>query len=205
MIFVNAMTSLESVDVYVNGDEEEQRVVEGLEYGTVSEEFQGTAPGTVVVVKQNVNLGFDQYLFNTLIPTAAGNTYVIVISDFLISPVQLDTSATAGDGARTVGVHAASQAPAVDLYVTPAGEAFSIGDVVPLIAGLQYGYTTAGGPAATGSYDVRLTQSDSDALVLEQAGIAIDANLSYAFVLIGKPGSTEQPLTLISVSVATQS
>ena len=35
--FMNAMTSLDKVDVYINGDESDQRVVEGLEYGTVSE------------------------------------------------------------------------------------------------------------------------------------------------------------------------
>src|SRR5215204_4181841 len=54
LVFVNALTALEKVDVYINGDESDQRVVEGLEYGTTSEAIEGTAPGTVVVVRQNV-------------------------------------------------------------------------------------------------------------------------------------------------------
>src|SRR5687768_15741090 len=65
--FLNAMTSLDAVDVYINGDESEQRVVEGLEYGTVSETFEGTAPVTGVLIKQNVNAGYDRYIFNTIV------------------------------------------------------------------------------------------------------------------------------------------
>jgi hypothetical protein len=203
--FVNGLTSLDAVDVYINGDDENQRVVEGLEYGTVSETFEGSAPATLVVIKQNVNLGFDRYIFDTLVPTEAGKSYVIVISDLLILPVELDLTATGDDTARSIGVHAAAQAPAVDIYVTPAGQEFSIGDVVPLITDLSYGNATTGGPAVPGSYDLRLTQTGTDTVALEQAGVEVEAGNSYVFAIIGKPGSTEQPLTVLSVSEATQS
>ena len=203
--FINAMTSLDAVDVYINGDDKDQRVVEGLKYGDTSEEFTGTAPGTVVLIKQNVNFGIDYWLFNTLVPTAAGGNYVIVISDFVLIPVQMDLSTTPGDGARTIGVHAAAQAPAVDIYATPSGQDVSLGNVVPVISDLAYGRTTTGAVTAAGSYDLRVTQTGSDTVALEQDGVTIDANMSYVFVIIGKPGSTEQPLTLISVSKATAS
>ena len=85
--FMNAMTSIDKIDVYVNGDEKEQRVVEGLEYGTVSDVYEGTAPVTAVIVKQNVNSGFDRYLFQVVVPTEAGQDYLVVVSDLLIIPV----------------------------------------------------------------------------------------------------------------------
>jgi uncharacterized protein DUF4397 len=199
--FVNGLTALSAVDVYINGTEKDQRVVEGLKYGEISESFEGTAPGTVVTVKQNVNFGIDRYLYQTVVPTAAGQNYVVVISDYVLIPVQVDVSKAVGDTARTVAVHAAAEAPAVDIYATPSGQTFSIGNVVPLVTNVKYGTTTAGGPAAAGTYDIQLTQTGTDTLVLEQDGVTIDAGQSYVFVLIGQPGSTEQPLTLLTVSM----
>ncbi len=198
--FVNGMTSLSAVDVYINGTDKDQRVVEGLKYGDVSDVFQGTAPGTVVTVKQNVNFGIDRYLFQTLVPTAAGQSYVVVISDFVLIPVQVDLSKTPDGGARTVAVHAAAEAPAVDIYATPSGQKFSIGNVVPAVTDVKYGTSTAGSAVAAGSYDIDLTQTGTDTEVLQQTGVTIDAGNSYVFVLIGQPGSTEQPLTLLTVS-----
>jgi hypothetical protein len=199
--FVNAVTSLGSIDVYINGDESEQRVLEGFEYGTVSDAFEGTAPATVIVIKQNVNWGVDRYLFNTIVPTEAGKTYVVTVSDFLIIPTEIDLSATGPDNARSRAVHAAAQAPAVDVFVTPAGETLSLGDHVPVITDLKYGGVTDGGPVPTGSYDVRLTATGTDTVALEEPSVTIDAGQVYTFVVIGKPGSTEQPLTLLQVAL----
>ncbi|MEZ4533007.1 MAG: hypothetical protein R2855_18590 [Thermomicrobiales bacterium] len=198
--FVNAMTSLDAVDVYINGDDKDQRVVEGLAYGDTSAEFTGTAPATAILVKQNVSWGIDRWLYNTLVPTEAGKSYVIVISDFVIIPVVLDTSHTVGATARTIGVNASSQSPALDVYATPSGQQFSIGNLVPLITNLQYGFSTGGGTADPGSYDLRATATGTDTVALQQDGVTIEANTSYVFVVIGKPGSTEQPLTLVTVS-----
>jgi hypothetical protein len=198
--FVNGMTSLSAVDIYINGTDKDQRVVEGLKYGDVSESFEGTAPGTVVTVKQNVNFGIDRYLYQTLVPTAAGQSYVVVISDFVLIPVQLDLSKAPDGGARTVAVHAAAEAPAVDIYATPSGQKFAIGNAVPAVTNVKYGTSTAGSTVAAGSYDINLTQTGTDTEVLQQDGVTIDAGQSYVFVLIGQPGSTEQPLTLLTVS-----
>ena len=161
--FVNALTSLGSVDVYINGDEEEQRVVEGLEYGTISEQFDGTAPGTGIVVKQNVNVGFDRYLFSTLVPTEAGKSYVITISDLILIPVEFNTSSVADGSARTIGVHAAAQAPAFDVYVNVAGET---GDATAYRPGLWR--VTDGNTPPAGTYDITLTQTGTDTVALEQ-------------------------------------
>lgn len=203
--FVNAMTSLGSVDVYINGDDSDQRVVEGLEYGTVSEAFNGTAPATGVVIKQNVNWGYDRYLFNTLVPTEAGKSYVVVISDFFIIPTEVDLSATGADAGRTRGVHAAAQAPAVDVYVTQAGAEFAIGNVVPLIVDLSYGNVTDGGLTPAGTYDLRLTATGTDTIALESPGLVVEAGQVYTLVIIGKPGSTEQPLTTLVVAMPAES
>ena len=84
--FLNAMTAVDTIDVYINGDEQEQRVAEGLEYGVVSDVYMGTAPVTAVIVKQNVNAGFDQYLYQIVVPTEAGKDYLVIVSDLLIIP-----------------------------------------------------------------------------------------------------------------------
>lgn len=198
--FVNGMTALSAVDVYINGDREDERVVEGLAYGETSETFEGTAPGTVVVVKQNVNFGIDRYLYSTLVPTAAGQSYVVIISDFVLIPVQFDISAVDGGGARTVAAQASSEAPAVDIYATASGEEFSTDGSEPIVTDLKYGTTTAGSTVAAGSYAVTLTQTGTDTVVLQGDDISVEDGRSYVFVLIGKPGSTDQPLTLVSVS-----
>jgi len=197
--FINGLTSLGSVDVYINGDESEQRIIEGLEYGTVSEEFDGTAPGTVVVIKQNVNWGVDRYLFNTLIPTEAGKSYVVTISDFFLIPVEFNTSPTDDGSARTVGVHAAAQAPSMDIYVAASGGAVG----VKVISDLSYGNATEGSTPEAGTFDLTLTQTGTETVALEQPGIEVAEGNSYVFVIIGKPGSTEQPLTVLSVSAPT--
>ncbi len=198
--FVNALTSLGAVDVYINGDREEQRVIEGLEYGAVSESFSGTAPGTVIVVKQNVNWGVDRYLFSTLVPTEAGKSYVITISDFFLIPVEFNTAATEDGGARTIGVHAAAQAPAVDIFVSAPGGAIG----VAVVTGLSYGRATEGTTSKSGTYDLTLTQTGTETVALSQPGVEVDEGNSYVFIIIGKPGSTEQPLTVLSVSQPTE-
>jgi hypothetical protein len=199
--FLNAMTSLDAVDVYINGDESEQRVVEGLEYGTVSETFEGTAPVTGVLIKQNVNAGYDRYIFNTIVPTEAGKEYLVVISDLLIIPTEFDTSPLGADMVRARAIHAAPQAPAVDMYASDSGGGAALADLVPAVTDLQYGEAGDGGTLPAGSYDVRLTQTGTDTVAAEVTGLAMDAGQVYAVVLIGTPGDTDKPLTLVQVAV----
>ena len=200
LVFVNALTALDKVDVYLNGDEAEQRVIEGIEYGTTSETVEGTAPGTVVAVRQNVNWGIDRDIFSTMIPTEPGHTYVVVISDFFIIPVELVLGDPRMGDARSIGVHAAAEAPPVDAYVSEAAREIPLGNLVPLFEDLQYGFSTQGGPTRTGDFDLRLTETGTNTVVMEQESVSIEPNTSYVFVLIGKPGSSEQPLAVVSVS-----
>lgn len=197
--FVNAMTSLDKVDVYVNGDREEQRVIEGFEYGAVSESFEGTAPGTIVVVKYNVDFGFDRYLYSTLIPTAAGQNYLVVISDLFLIPTLFDARSAEADAAYTQAIHAAAQAPAVDVYVAAGGDDTTADRGEPTVTGLSFGLRTDGVQAPAGSYAVVLTATGTDTVVIEQTDVQLEAGTTSIFVLIGKPGSTEQPLTLLQV------
>lgn len=201
--FLNAMTSLDNVDIYVNGDDSEQRVVEGLAYGAVSDVFQGTAPVTAVIVKYNVNTGFDQYLYQVVVPTAAGKDYLVVVSDLLIIPTEMDLSSTGDDEARVRAINAAAQAPALDLYVTRASEEAVVGDLAPVVTDVRFGEATDGGVVLAGSYDLTAKATGTDTVAVESSGVALDAGQSYTFVVIGKPGSTETPLTIVPVSQAT--
>ena len=71
---------------------------------------------------------------------------------------------------------------------------------MPLLEDLQYGYSTAGGSVRTGTFDLRLLEAGTDTVVMEQDGITIESDTSYVFVIIGKPDSREQPLTVLSIS-----
>jgi hypothetical protein len=201
--FINAMTSLDKIDVYVNGDESDQRVIEGLEYGTVSDPYQGTAPVTAVIIKQNVNSGFDRYLYQVVVPTEAGKDYLVIVSDLLIIPTELDLSATGADMARGRAVNAAAQAPSLDFYVTRASEGTVVGDLAPVVTDVRFGQATDTGELPAGTYDVtaRATGTDTEAVALDAT--TIDAGQFYTFVVIGSPGSTDHPLTIVPVAVAT--
>ncbi len=201
--FVNAMTSLDKIDIYINGDEKEQRVVEGLEYGTVSDAYQGTAPVTAVIVKQNVNSGFDRYLYQVVVPTEAGNDYLVVVSDLLVIPTQMDLTPTGDDQARARAINAAAQSPSLDFYVTRASDATVVGDLTPVVTDVRFGQATDAGELHSGNYDITAKATGTDTVAVESSGVTIDAGQSYTFVVIGSPGSTDQPMTILPVSQAT--
>lgn len=198
--FLNAMTSLDAVDVYINGDDENQRVIDGLQYGTASEPYEGTAPVTAVVVKQNVKGGFDRYLYSTIVPTEAGKEYLVVISDLILIPTEFDTSRVGAGMARARLINAAPQAPALDVYASEAGAGIALTDLIPVVADIGYAGVTDGGELAAGAYDVVATETGTTTPAIEMQDVAFDAGQVYTMVVIGTPGSTEHPLTLVTVS-----
>jgi hypothetical protein len=200
--FLNAMTSVGAIDVYINTDEQSGRVVEGLEYGVVSDAYQGTAPVSAVIIKQNVNNGFDRYLYQVVVPTEAGKEYLVIVSDLLIIPTEMDLSATDVDMARVRAVNAAAQAPALDFYLSRASDSVAPGDLSPVVTDVRFGQATDGGTLPSGSYDLTGKATGTDTVAVESTGVTIDAGQSYTFVVIGTPGSTEMPLTILPVSQA---
>lgn len=199
--FLNAMTAVDNVDVYINGDDSDQRVVEGLTYGDVSDPFEGTAPATGILVKRNVEFGIDQYLHNVVIPTEAGKEYLVVISDLLIIPTELDLSPLVADAARARVVHAASQAPSLDIYAARSGEGLALGNLVPIIKDIQFGQVTDGGRIPAGSYDVQGVAAGTTTVAVEASAMAIESGQVYVVVVIGDPGDTDTPLTFVPVFV----
>ncbi len=201
--FLNAMTTIDKIDVYINSDEQEQRVAEGLEYGVVSEAYEGTAPVTGIVIKQNVNNGFDSYLYQIVVPTEAGKEYLIIVSDLLIIPTEMDLGAVDGDQARVRAVNAAAQSPALDFYVSRASDETVLGDLTPVVTDVRFGLATNAGEVPGGSYDVTATATGTDTVAVQSDGLALDAGRSYTLVVIGKPGDTDTPLTILPVGEAT--
>jgi Domain of unknown function (DUF4397) len=193
--FVNAMTSVETIDIDLNDDD--NRIVQGLDYGKVSDPVEVTAPASNIIVKQPRNNQFDLWLFNTIVPTQAGQSYVITVSDLLVIPVQVDTTVAGADGASGRLVHAAAQAPPVDVYVKD--------EARPRITGLKYGSASDTGNVPPGTYDLKLNQTGTTTLVVDAPNTTFDAGQAYTFVLYGKPGSTEQPLSLLTISQAVSS
>jgi hypothetical protein len=200
--FLNAMTAVDTIDVYVNGDQEEQRVAQGLEYGVVSDAYQGTAPVTGVVIKKNQNNGFDQYLYQIVVPTEAGKEYLVVVSDLLIIPTELDLTSTGADQARIRAINAAAQSLSLDIYLSRTDAATAVGAAAPVATDVRFGGGTNAGEVPAGTYDITANATGTDTLAVQSNGVAIDAGQSYTFVVIGSPGSTDAPLTMLPVSAA---
>jgi hypothetical protein len=200
--FLNAMTAVDKIDVYINSDEKEQRVAEGLEYGVVSDAYQGTSPLTGVVIKKNQNNGFDQYLYQVVVPTEAGKDYLVIVSDLLIIPTEMNLTAAEDGGARVRAVNAAAQSPSLDFYLTRASDSTVVGDLSPVATDIRFGSATDTGETVAGTYDITAKATGTDTVAVESSGVAIDAGQSYTFVVMGSPGSSDHPLTVLPVSEA---
>jgi hypothetical protein len=153
-------------------------------------------------VKQNVNSGFDRYLYQVVVPTEAGKEYLVVVSDLLIIPTEMDLTPTGDDQARVRAVNAAAQSPSLDFYVTRASDATVVGDLTPVVTDVRFGQATDAGEVHSGSFDITAKATGTDTVAVESNGVTIDAGQSYTFVVIGSPGSTEQPMTILPVSQA---
>src|SRR5262245_35448559 len=162
--FVNAMTSVDKIDIDLNDDD--NRVVQNLEYGKVSDPIELTAPASNIIVKEPRNNQFDLWLFNTIVPTQAGQSYVITVSDLLVIPVQVDKTAAGADGASGRLVHAAAQAPPVDVLAN---------DKPTRVTGLKYGGASDTGKVPPGTYNFKLNQTGTSTLVVDAPNITMDA------------------------------
>jgi hypothetical protein len=191
--FINAMTSVEKIDVDLNSDS--NRIVQNLEYGKVSDPVELTAPVSNIIVKEPRNNQFDLWLFNTIVSTQAGQSYVITVSDLFVIPVQVDTSPLGPKMTRGRLVHAAAQAPAVDVLLN---------DKPTRITNLRYGQASDTGEVPAATYDVKLNQTGTSTTALDVPNTALEAGQSYVMVFIGKPGSTEQPLATVTVATPVQ-
>jgi Domain of unknown function (DUF4397) len=110
-------------------------------------------------------------------------------------------SPLSGNQARARAIHAAAQAPSVDIYASEAGATTALTDLVPIVRDLQYGQAGEGGEINAGSFDVKLTATGTDTVAAEVDGLTVDAGQVYSFVIIGTPGDTDKPLTIVPVSV----
>jgi hypothetical protein len=192
--FINAMTSVEKIDVDLNSDD--NRIIQNLEYGKVSDPVELTAPVSNIIIKEPRNNQYDLWLFNTIVSTQAGQSYVITVSDLLIIPVQVDTSPLGPKMTRGRLVHAAAQAPAVDVLAN---------DKPTRVTNLRYGQASDTGDFPAATYNFKINQTGTSTTAVDVPNVALDAGQSYVMVLIGKPGSTEQPLTTINVGTPVQS
>lgn len=114
-----------------------------------------------------------------------------MVSDFVIVPVEINTTATQEGNGRARVVHGSSQAPSIDVLVND--------DVV--IEGLQYGRASDAGELPAGEYSVKLNAAGTSTTALDLGQVPVEANKSYVLIAIGEPGSTEEPLTVVSYAV----
>jgi hypothetical protein len=190
--FVNAMTTFNNLFVSLNSDD--NKIVDELDYGQISDPVELTAPVSEIIVKQNENLQFDKWLYDTIVPTQAGQEYVIIISDLLLIPTQVDTSAMAPDAARGRIVNASAQSPALDVLVNDS--------TTPVVTALKYGSATDSAGIAVGTSKVVFNATGTTTAALTVDSVTVNAGSIYTWIVIGNPSSTEKPLAVVAVTSA---
>jgi hypothetical protein len=78
-----------------------------------------------------------------------------------------------------------------------------VGDLEPVVTDVRYGQATDAGELLAASIDITAKATGTDTVAVESSGIDLQASNFYTFVVIGSPGSTDQPLTIVPVAVAT--
>jgi hypothetical protein len=131
---------------------------------------------------------------------AADTSYTVVLTESAgaVQPVVLEhpTPAANATEAQILALHAAPGAPAVDLYIEPAGAV--IGAATPR-GTLDLGATLAPRNIAAGDYQVTLTTAGNAAdVLLSSATFTLAAGSTTSFVVAAESGETNAPLSVLA-------
>lgn len=183
---LHAATNTGEVEVHFNGAQD----LEEFGYGDQSD-FIDIDPGAVRVTITADRIGFNYAIFDAQYPVAAGNDYLLVITDALILTGRFDNSSSAFEGSRVQFMHGSVDTPAVTVTVS--------GGALALATDLGYSQTSDTVAVPAGSYDVEVTLADTGEVLLTQSGVTIDENQAYVWVLMGDPTDSDFPLTITAL------
>jgi hypothetical protein len=183
---LHASPELGQVEVLFNGEEE----LDEFDYGTTSDWFE-VSPGVLRTTIRRDRAGINYIVFDAIAPVVANEDYELIISDPLVIPIPVDRSPLGADTARVRVVHASVDMPAVDVAIKG-------GDVV--VDDLQYGQLSDPTEVPAGSYDLEVRLHGTGEVALDLPGVTVEPGMVHNLVVYGKPGNTETPLTVATLS-----
>jgi hypothetical protein len=183
---LHASPELGQVEVLFNDTE----VLDEFDYGMTSDWIE-VEPGVVRTTIRRDRAGINYIVFDAIAPVVANEDYELIISDPIVIPAPVDRSPLPADSSRIRVVHASVDVPAIDI-------AFKGGEVV--IDNLVYGQLSDPLEVAAGSADLEARLHGTGEVVLDLGSIAVEPDMVYHLVLYGKPGDTDAPLTVATLS-----
>jgi hypothetical protein len=190
VVVLHASPDLGQVEVHINYDE----VLDEFEYGMQSDWIDFT-PGAARVTITADRAGFNYAVFDAVYPAPAGNDYYLVISEALVMGGSFDTSPVPDGGARVRIVQASVALPAVNVTASGAD--------VDLATELAYPRSSEYAVVPAGTYDIEVTLADTGESALSVPGVALEGNMTYDLVIMGRPGDANHPLELRALADTT--
>ena len=183
--FLHADTSIDKIEIHINGDEK----ADEFQYGDLSD-WIDLDPGSARITITADRAGFNYAIFDATYPVPAGNDYIVVITEVLVLASAVDRSEAPGDAARIQFIHASVDTPEVNVIGT--------GDNSKLASQLSYTQSSEYVNVPSGSLDVTVNAASTGETVLTQS-ITLNIATVNSVILIGTPGDEDHPLTFVTI------
>ncbi len=164
-----------------------------LDEGTYTIQVDALTPGGAATVIGPVDLSFSGQRIYTIaaVGSVAAGTLEPVVLDQPRDPVSPDS-------ARAFVLHAAPDAPVVDVYVTPPSP-----DLDPFAPLGSFSYKESLGPAevAVGDYQIRVTAAGTKAPVLYDSGtVTLNAGDDLLLAAVPNTSAGSEPISLVALT-----
>lgn len=183
---LHAAPELGKVEILFNGN----KALNEFDYGTTSDWIE-IKPGVVRTTIRRDRFGMNYPVFDAIAPVVANEDYELILSDPIVIPAPVDRSPLPADTSRVQVIHASVDVPAIDI-------AKQGGDVV--IDNLSYGQLSDPMDVPAGTYDLEARLHGTGDIALALPGMTAESGMVYHLVIYGRPGDTDTPLTVATLS-----
>ncbi|WP_218943522.1 DUF4397 domain-containing protein [Exilibacterium tricleocarpae] len=185
-----------TVNVFANGD----ALLNDVDYQTASAWLPVPADDYAVRVEANLPGAMTTDVITADLALAAGNTYEVLaigsVGAGTLGPLVIENSAfgVAYDNVRVQVVHAAPQAPQVDIYVTAPDADLS--DAQP-VATASFGEFTGQLIVPAGDYQIRLTPAGDQTVVFDSGTVPLAAGADLLIAATENVATGTSPVSLL--------
>jgi hypothetical protein len=158
-----------------------------FEYGSLSDWIEVEA-GTVCLTVTDDRAGINDAIFDAAYPVAAGNTYLVVITDALAPASAVDRSPILDAAAGIQVVNAAVDVPAINVIVP--------GEDITLASQRRYSQNVEYERVSAGSFDVEVCVAET---AFTQPGATVEADKVDCMIVIGSPNDDDHLLFFVPV------
>lgn len=192
VVVVHASPDAGLVDVYID----DELALSGLTYGTLND-FVPVEAGDRRIRVVPSGAAVDDAVIDRQVELTEGVAYEVsaigLLADIGVAVLPVDTVPLAADAARVRLVHAAPDAPAVDVAVVG-------GDVV--IPDVSYGQASGYAEVPAGTYELEARIAGSEDVALPLPGTVLAPNTSYSVYVVGQVADASLGMVLVPVLIS---